>query len=124
MADILVLNGDVMWEGHEIYVIKDTDSINQQAYLRAICDLRESIFYNDYGSKLFTYVGKPDTQSNKSLIETEAKEVLLKVKGISEVLETSIKKVSIDNTVFPCIYAKYKYEGSNSVVENTFKLSV
>lgn len=124
MSDIFVLNGDIVWEGDEIYIANDKDSINQQAYLRATCDLGESIFYNDYGSRLFTYIGKPNTESNKALIETEAKETLLKVKGISEVIETSLINVNIDDKIFPCIYAKYKYEDSDKLIENTFKLSV
>lgn len=124
MSDIFILNGDIVWQGDDIYIVNDTDSVDQQAYLRASCDLGESIFYNDYGSRLFTYIGKPDTESNKALIETEAKETLLKVKGISEVIETSLINVNIDDKIFPCIYAKYKYEDSDTVIENTFKLSV
>lgn len=124
MSDLLVINGEVIWNGEDIYIAKGKDAIDQEAYLRATCDLGESIFYGDYGSKLFTYLGKPNTASNKALIEAEAKEVLLKTKGIKEVLEVSFRQIVIEDRLYPFIYTKYQYEGSEKIVENTIKFLV
>ena len=58
MQDILIVNGEVIWTGDDIFVTEGEDAIDQQAYLRATCDLGESIFYDGYGSKLFDIFGK------------------------------------------------------------------
>lgn len=124
MSDILVVNGEVVWNGEDLYIVKGNEAVDQEAYLRAVCDLGESVFYGDYGSKLFTYLGKPNTSANKALIEAEAKEVLLKTKGIKEVLEVSFRQIVIEDRLCPFIYAKYQYEGSEKIIENTIKFLI
>ena len=78
MQDILVVNGEVIWQEDDIFIIEGEDCIDQQAYLQATCDLGESIFYNGYGSRLFEYLGKLDSETNKALIEAECMEILKK----------------------------------------------
>lgn len=124
MSDLLIVNGEVIWSGEDLYIVKGNHAVDQEAYLRTICDLGESAFYGDYGSKLFSYLGKPDTSANRAFIEAEAKEALLKTKGIKKVLQVSFRQILIDQTWYPFIYAKYQYEGSEETVENTFKFLV
>lgn len=122
MADILVVDGDVIWQSDEMAVIDGPDAVSQQAYLRAVCDLGESIFYDGYGSRLFQYLGKPFSESSQSMIEAEAKEVLLQTEGITEVLEVSLQTSLAEGKRYPSIFARYRLSGSEKVQENTFKL--
>lgn len=124
MSDILVFNGNIIWEGDEIYIAGGNEAIEQEAYLRATCDKGESIFYSEYGSIIFKYFGKPYSETNKALIESEAKEILLQTDGIEEVLEINLKYVVIDDNVFPCIFAKYRYQGTDKIVESKFQFKV
>ncbi len=124
MSDILVVNGEIVWENDEIYIANDNEDIKQQAYLRSICDLGESIFYDDYGSRLFEYLGKPFSEINKALIEAECKEVLKKVEGIEEVLEVNLFWIEIDNQKKPCIFVKYTTNGKQQVLESVFKFAI
>lgn len=124
MSDILVVNGEILWENDEIYIVKNDEAIKQQAYLRSTCDLGESIFYDDYGSKLFEYLGKPYSESNKALIEAECKEILRKTKGIKEILEVNLFWANIEEQKKSCIFAKYIIEGEEKTTENTFKFIV
>ena len=124
LQDILVVNGEVIWQGDDIFVTEGEDAIDQQAYLRATCDLGESIFYDGYGSKLFKYLGKPDTQTNKALIEAECMEVLKKTEGISNVESVAFEWVEIDGGKKPSLKAKYCYENTNKKVETVFKFAV
>ena len=71
LQDILVVNGEVIWEDDDIFIAEGEEAIDQQSYLRATCDLGESIFYEEYGCRLFQYLGKPDSQTNRALIEAE-----------------------------------------------------
>lgn len=124
MADILVINGNIIWQGDNLCIVNGTDAIDQEAYLQATCDLGESIFYDNYGSLLFTYIGKPDNASNKAMIETEAKNVLLKTEGIEEVMEIKYQRVMIEDKLYPSIYAKYRYSGQEGISEKTFKFAI
>ena len=124
MKDILVVNGEVIWTGDDIGMVEGEDCIDQQAYFRAICDIGESIFYDEYGSKLFEYLGKPDTQTNKALIEAECMEVLKKTEGISNVESVAFEWVEIDGGKKPSLKAKYCYENTNKKVETVFKFAV
>ena len=124
LQDILVVNGEVIWQGDDIFVTEGEDAIDQQAYLRATCDLGESIFYDGYGSKLFTYLGKPDTQTNKALIEAECMEVLRKTEGIADVESVAFEWVNVNGKRKPSLRAKYRYVGSNNKVETIFKFAV
>ena len=124
LQDILVVNGEVIWQGDDIFVTEGEDAIDQQAYLRATCDLGESIFYDGYGSKLFEYLGKPDTQTNKALIEAECMEVLRKTEGIADVENVAFEWVDIDGEKKPSLRAKYCYVGSINKVETVFKFVV
>lgn len=124
MQDILVVNGEVIWEGDDIFMIEGEEAIDQQSYLRATCDLGESIFYEEYGSRLFTYLGKPDTQTNKALIEAECMEILRKTEGISEVESVFFYWAETDGVKRPCLRAKYSYEGTKRKVEAVFKFAV
>ena len=124
MKDILVVNGEVIWQGDDIFVAEGEDCIDQQGYLRATCDLGESIFYDDYGSRLFEFLGKPDNETNKALIEAECMEILRKTEGIGTVENVVLKWVEIEGEKKPSLRAKYTYENTNKTVEATFKFAV
>ncbi len=124
MQDILVVNGEVIWQEDDIFIIEGEDCIDQQAYLQATCDLGESIFYNGYGSRLFEYLGKPDSETNKALIEAECMEILKKTEGIENVESVALEWVEIDGEKKPSLKAKYCYENTNKKVETTFKFIV
>ena len=124
LQDILIVNGEVIWTGDDIFIAEGEDAIAQQAYLRATCDLGESIFYDGYGSRLFEYLGKPDTQTNKALIEAECREVLRKTEGISNVESVAFEWVEIEGEKKPSLRAKYCYENTNKKVETVFKFAV
>lgn len=124
LQDILVINGEVIWTGDDIFIAEGEDAVDQQAYLRATCDLGESIFYDGYGSRLFEYLGKPDTQTNKALIEAECREVLRKTEGISNVESVDFEWVEIEGEKKPSLRAKYCYENTDKKVETVFKFVV
>jgi len=124
MQDILVVNGEVIWTGDDIAIAEGEDAIDQQAYLRATCDLGESIFYEEYGSKLFEYLGKPDTQTNKALIEAECMEMLRKTERIASVESAIFEWVEIEGQKKPSLRAKDCYENTNKKVEAVFKFAV
>lgn len=122
MADIMLEAGEVIWQGDDIYIADGGNSIDQQAYLRLTCDVGESIFYPDYGSKLSEYLGRPYTAGNKALVETEAKVRLLEVQGIDEVEDVKIYIAEGEGVKRPCIYAKYSR--ANETVRSAIKLNV
>ena len=124
LQDILIVNGEVIWTGDDIFIAEGEDAIDQQAYLRATCDLGESIFYDGYGSRLFEYLGKPDTQTNKALIEAECMEVLRKTERISNVESVAFEWVEIEGEKKPSLRAKYCYENTDKKVETVFKFAV
>ncbi len=124
MKDILVVNGEVIWTGDDIGMVEGEDCIDQQAYFRAICDIGESIFYDEYGSKLFEYLGKPYSETNKALIEAECMEVLRKTEGIADVENVAFEWVDVDGEKKPSLRAKYCYVGSINRVETVFKFAV
>ena len=119
-----MVNGEIIWEGDNIFVAEGEDVIDQQAYFRAICDLGESIFYEEYGSRLFEYIGKPDSETNRALIESECMEVLRKTEGIESVESAVFQWVDIDGVKKPSLKAKYKYKNTDTTVETTFKFAV
>lgn len=124
MQDILVVNGEVVWQGDDIFVVEGEDAIDQQAYLRATCDLGESIFYEEYGSRLFEYLGKPDNETNKALIEAECMEILRKTEGIESVESVAFEWIEIEGQKKPSLRAKYYYENTDKKVEAVFKFAV
>ncbi len=125
MADVLVLNGEIIWDNENILIVKDEDDIKQQAYLASTCDLGESIFYNKYGSTIFKYIGKPYNDSIKSLVEAATREVLLGVNGISEILEISYRPIldKNNNIIDYYIIAKYLLENGN-IVTDTYNFNI
>jgi len=124
VQDILVVNGELVWQGDDIFVVEGEDAIDQQAYLRATCDLGESIFYEEYGSRLFEYLGKPDNETNKALIEAECMEILRKTEGIESVESVAFEWIEIEGQKKPSLRAKYYYENTDKKVEAVFKFAV
>lgn len=124
MADVLLVNGEVIWEGDELFVAYADEAVRQQAYLRAVCDQGESMFYDEYGSLLFTYLGKPFTPSNKALVEASAKESLLQTEGIAEVVSADYRFEEVDGVKRPVIFAQYRLEGEEKAREAMFRFMI
>lgn len=117
-ADLLIVDGDVVWEGDNLSTVSGIDNVQQQAYLRAMTTIGESIFYKDYGAKLLQYSTLPFTDENKSKIEAEAKEMLLQVGNaqgqggwIERVLECRLELVILDGKQGKRLFAKYVIRG-------------
>ncbi len=116
MADILVVNGDVIWDNGDIAFVTGEEDIKQQAYLRSIADEGESVFYPSYGSKIFMYLGRSESKAVKSYIESAAREALLKVVGISEVLNVELREICKDGEpINYYVLAKFKTENGQTL---------
>lgn len=120
-------------KGTEGEIVKESSEKNRKVTLTAICklmkardndSLSESIFYDEYGSKLFEYLGKPYSQENKALIEAECMEVLRKTEGIADVESVAFEWVDVNGEKKLSLRAKYCYVGSSNNVETVFKFAV
>ncbi len=69
--DLLLWDGDVVWQGDDIVLCDGVSNKVQQAYLETITDKGESIFYPEYGTKIYQKIGKVLSDGNKELIRQE-----------------------------------------------------
>lgn len=70
------------------------------------------------------YLGKADSQSNKAYVESAAREALLKVSGIAEVLHVELTKVTdFEETPNYYVLAKYKTL-NNQIITSEFSFNV
>lgn len=90
--DVMISNGEIVWNGDEIVMIDGERNVIQQAYLRCMADLGESSFFPEYGSTLRGYQGKSFTKENKIAAESEVTQRLLMVGDgwIEEVLRCDV----------------------------------
>ncbi|MDO3680643.1 DUF2634 domain-containing protein [Paenibacillus ehimensis] len=123
-SDFLILNGEFVWEGDNLATVSGEDNVKQQAYLRLITDLGESVFFADYGSRLQMYLSKPFNEENKKKAEAEAKATLLRVGDgwIEQVLECRIELE--DTSGKKILFAKYFLQGENTPREISHKMEV
>ncbi|QDX91064.1 DUF2634 domain-containing protein (plasmid) [Brevibacillus laterosporus] len=106
--DVMIANGEIVWNGDEIVMVEGERNVLQQAYLRCMADLGESSFFPEYGSTLRGYLGKPFTKENKLAAkiaaESEVTQRLLMVGDgwIEEVLrcDVSLVKVAEQDMIF------------------------
>jgi hypothetical protein len=129
-TDLLLFNGEFVWEGDNLATVSGADNIQQQAYLRLLTDQGESIFFRDYGCKLQTLLSKPFTPENKQRAEADAKAALMQVGNangtawIEQVLECKIELVTIDGKQAKRLFAKYLIRGEKAPRQTSFKLEV
>ncbi|OXM84612.1 hypothetical protein [Paenibacillus rigui] len=127
-SDFLIIDGDIVWEGDNLATISGEDNVKQQAELRMLADLGESIFFKEYGGKLFTHLGKTYSIEQKQAAESEARSVLLKVGNangqgwIEKVLECSITPVKGQKAFR--LFARYVLRGDTKVQDFNIRLEV
>lgn len=127
-ADILVINGEIMWTGDTLAVVSRVENVKQQAYLRLLTSLGESEFYPAYGSTLSEVLAKPYTPENKKIAESIAREVLLLVGTengvgwIEEVTDCQLRIETVNEKQVKVLYAKFKVRDIEDVVETSFNL--
>ena len=117
-TDILILNGDIVFDGDNLATVSGEDNVSQQSYLRELADKGESVFFPDFGTLLFTYVAKPYTEENARMAEGEARAGLLRVGDannsqgwIEQVLECRFYLDTVDGKTMKKLYAKYLVRG-------------
>lgn len=111
MSDILVKQGDIVWDGDNLTIISKEENLKQQCYLRSTADIGESAFFRNYGGRLFEYVSKPYNYENKTRAETEARRILLEVEGVEAVSELSLELVKIDGKLCKMLFSQIFYMG-------------
>lgn len=80
--DFLLWDGDVVWQGDDIVLCDGVSNKVQQAYLETITDKGESIFYPEYGTKIYQKIGKVLSGDNKELIQQEILAVFADMDGV------------------------------------------
>lgn len=111
MADILVVEGDIIWDGIDIAIIDSDENLKQQCYLRSITDEGENPFFKNYGGKVFDYVSKPFSYENKSKLESEIRKLLLNVEGIEMVSEVTVYLKEYEEKMCKMVNAQFIYNG-------------
>ncbi|MGG0752961.1 DUF2634 domain-containing protein [Brevibacillus laterosporus] len=111
--DIMIANGEIVWNGDEIVTVDGERNVIQQAYLRCQADLGESLTFPEYGSTLRGYQGKSFTNESKIAAESEATQRLLMVGDgwIEEVLRCDVSLIEVNEKKKMLVQAKVKIRG-------------
>ncbi|MGG3873142.1 DUF2634 domain-containing protein [Brevibacillus laterosporus] len=111
--DIMIANGEIVWNGDEIVMVEGERNVIQQAYLRCQADLGESLTFPEYGSTLRGYQGKSFTNESKIAAESEATQRLLMVGDgwIEEVLRCDVSLIEVNEKKKMLVQAKVKIRG-------------
>ncbi|TPG88422.1 DUF2634 domain-containing protein (plasmid) [Brevibacillus laterosporus] len=96
--DIMIANGEIVWNSDEIVLVEGERNVIQQAYLRCQADLGERLTFPEYGSTLRGYQGKSFTNESKIAAESEATQRLLMVGDgwIEEVLRCDVSLIRVN----------------------------
>ncbi|WP_340701675.1 DUF2634 domain-containing protein [Brevibacillus borstelensis] len=127
-ADMLIIDGEIMWSGDTLATVTGIENVKQQAYLRLLTTLGESEFYPQYGTTLSEVLAKPYTPDNKKLAESIAREALLLVGTengpgwIEEVLDCRLLVQVIQGHQVKVLYAKFRARDISTPIETTFEL--
>lgn len=92
--DVLIWDGDIAWQGDRIMLCDGVSNIVQQAYLETTTDKGESLFYQEYGTKIYQKVGRVITSGNKELVQQEVVAVFQDMPGV-EVNSIAIVEVPL-----------------------------
>ena len=109
MSDILVVNGEVIWNHDDIYIVSGDENIKQQAYLRSTCDLGESGLSADYGSRIFMQIGKPDLKR----LEKAAREAINQTAGVAEIININCR---VEDAETVSVTAKLRTEQGGTII--------
>ncbi|MED1663468.1 DUF2634 domain-containing protein [Brevibacillus laterosporus] len=112
-TDVMIVNGEIVWNGDEIVMVDGERNVIQQAYLRCQADLGESLTFPEYGSTLRGYQGKTFTNEIKIAAESEATQRLLMVGDgwIEEVLRCNVSLIEVDGKKKMLVQVKVKIRG-------------
>jgi hypothetical protein len=123
-SDILIIDGEVIWNGDDIATVSGVDNVKQQAYLQFLCDRGESEFFPWYGELVAFTAGKPYTAALKAEVEGMARDGLLRVGDadggvpwIQEVLECRYYLTTVDERSVRMLYAKFIPRGQTEPQE-------
>lgn len=126
-TDLLIVDEEIVWEGDALATVSGEDNVRQQAYLRFLTDLGESVFFKDYGSRFFSYLSKPFNDENKKNAESEARALLLRVGDsngqgwIEKVISSQIDLVTVDGKQVKRLIVKYVLRGDSTVRDLNMK---
>lgn len=130
-TDLLIVDGEIMWNGDDLATVSGVDNVNQQAYLATLTDLGENVFFSLYGGRLYEYAAKPFTMDNKQKMESEAREILMKVgtsgggqSWIETILVCDVSLVQVDGKSAKMLYVKYLPRGSTQPQEINYTFRV
>ncbi|MDR6883016.1 DUF2634 domain-containing protein [Bacillus sp. 3255] len=129
-ADLLLVAGEIVWEGDNLALASGEDNAKQQTELQVLTDLGEMVFYKDYGGRISSFLtGKTFTLENKVKAEAEVRSTLLKVGTVAggegwieNVKECSISLTEVDGKQAFTIFAKYLLRGD--VVERELNVTI
>jgi hypothetical protein len=123
-TDILILDGEVIWNGDDIATVSGVDNVKQQAYLQFLCDRGESVYFPEYGELVAYTAGKPYTAALKAEVEGMARDSLLRLgetesaaAWIQEVLECRFYLAEVDGRSVRMLYAKFIPRGETEPQE-------
>lgn len=119
-TDFLILNGEIVFAGDNLATVSGEENVRQQAYLRLLADLGESVFFPEYGTLLHTFLAKPYSDENARKAEAEARAALLRVGTqagglgwIEQVLECRLYLSKADGKKVKMLYARYLLRGDS-----------
>ncbi len=92
--DILLWDGDIAWQGDRIMLCDGVSNIVQQAYLETATDRGESLFYQEYGTRIYQKIGRVIASGNKELVQQEIVAVFRDMPGV-EVNSIAIVEVPL-----------------------------
>lgn len=127
-ADLLIVNGEIMWSGDTLATVSGLENVKQQAYLRLLTTLGESEFFPGYGTTFSEVLAKPFTPENKKLAESIAREALLQVGTdsgpgwIEEVESCQLKLETVNGQHVKVLYSKFRVRDGAGIVEAGFPL--
>lgn len=94
IMDILIWDGDIAWQGDKIMLCDGVSNIVQQAYLETTTDKGESLFYQEYGTRIYQKIGRVIASGNKELVQQEIVAVFRDMPGV-EVNSIAIEEVPL-----------------------------
>jgi hypothetical protein len=112
-TDLLLVDGDIVFDGDNLATVSSDTNVKQQAYLRMLADKGESVFFPDFGTKVYQYANKPYNEENARKVESEARAELLQVGAINgigwieKVLECRYHLTKVDGKAVKTLYIKY-----------------
>jgi phage baseplate assembly protein W len=123
MVDVFIKDGVIQWDGDNLGLVSGDEAIKQEAYLRLLTDLSENEFYTDYGSKIGAYIAQAFTEQAVKNVEAETRSALLKVSGITTVLDVTYQIQTVNGINNKILTVQYQTT-DGSVISNNYNFGV